>query len=321
MTESLVNAPLIGSLRDLEFRLEIKRAGITELLDEGPLLYRPFPAQKKPHPYPGPKRLAESLQPRKTRQIDNPVNQLKVIQQRILKRLLSEVVLPKYMFGAVSGKTTALNAAEHIRNERCTVVCMDISSFYPSVTPKHIYRVWNTVLRCPPKIASLLTKLTTFQFRLPQGAPTSPMLANIFLASIFVPVCAEGEELGLVITTWIDDIYFSGQNARLLIETVRATLAAHGLKTAARKLRILGPSDEKVVTGSRIGRTRTRAPHAVVADIRAAIHRLAVNKVPPEDEDRYRANLAGRLGYLGSVDARDAASLRDYAKRLKVRLK
>jgi hypothetical protein len=59
----------------------------------------------------------------------------------------------------------------------------------------------------------------------------------------------------------------------------------------------------------------------VVADIRAAMHRLAVNKVPPEDEVRYRANLAGRLGYLSSVDARDAASLRDYAKRLKLRLK
>ena len=321
MTESLVNEPLVGSLRDLEFRLGIKRAEIVELLDERPRLYRPFPAHKKPHPYPGPKRLAESLKPPKIRQIDNPVTQLKVIQRRILKRVLSEVVLPKYMFGAVSGKTTALNAAEHIRNERATLVCMDISSFYPSVTSQHIYRVWNTVLQCPPKIASLLTKLTTFQFRLPQGAPTSPTLANIFLASIFAPVCSECEGLGLVISTWIDDIHFSGQNARQLIETVRATLAANGLKSAAQKLRIEGPRDEKVVTGVRIGRTRTRAPHAVVSDIRAAIHRLAVNKVPPEDQVHYRANLAGRLGYLGSVDARAAASLRDYAKRLKVRLK
>jgi hypothetical protein len=129
MTESLVNAPLIESLRDLEFRLGAKRAEIAELLETRPLLYRPFQAKKKQHPYPGPKRLAESLKPLKTRQIDNPVPQLKVIQKRILKHLLSEVVLPAYMFGAVSGKTTTLNAAEHIGNERSTLVCMDISSF------------------------------------------------------------------------------------------------------------------------------------------------------------------------------------------------
>lgn len=322
MTESLVNAPLIESLRDLEFRLGTKRAEITALLEARHLLYRPFQASKRQHPYPGVKRLAEnSSKPPNTRQIDNPVQQLKVIQHRILQRVLSKVELPEYMFGAVAGKTTTLNAAEHIRNERSTLVCMDISSFYPSVTSRHIYGVWHSVLRCPPRLASLLSELTTFEFRLPQGAPTSPMLANIFLTSIFDPVCAECEELELVITTWIDDITFSGQNARRLIETVRATLASNGLKSAAQKLRIEGPCDEKVVTGVRIGRTRTRVPHKVVADIRAAIHRLAVNKVPAEDEVRYRANLAGRLAYLGSVDARDAASLRDYAKKLKVRLK
>jgi RNA-directed DNA polymerase len=321
MTEILVDAPLIESLRDLEYRLGTKRAEIAELLKERPLLYRPFQARKKQHPYPGAKRLAESSsKPPKLRQIDNPVKQLKVIQQRINERVLSKVALPGYMFGAVAGKTTALNAAEHIPNERSTLVCMDISSFYPSVTSQHIYRVWNTTLRCPPKIARLLTELTTFEFHLPQGAPTSPMLANIFLASIFAPVCAGCAELRLVVSTWIDDITFSGNAARDLIETVRATLAANGLKAAARKLKILGPSDQKLVTGVRVGRARTRAPHAVASDVRAAIHRLAIGGVHPDDEEPYRANLRGRLGYLGSLDAKDAANIRNYARALRVRL-
>lgn len=316
-----MDAPLIESLRDLEFRLGTRRAEIAELLKARPLLYRPFPAKKKRHPYPGAKRLAESAsKPPKTRQIDNPVKQLKLIQQRILARVLSKVQLPGYMFGAVAGKTTVRNAGEHIRNERSTLICMDINSFYPSVTSKHIYRVWNTTLQCPPKIAKLLTELTTVEFRLPQGAPTSPMLANIFLASIFAPVCAGCEELKLVISTWIDDITFSGHDARELIETVRATLAANGLKAAARKLRILGPCDEKLVTGVRIGRARTRLPHVLASEIRAAIHRLAIGSVPPEDEGRYRANLGGRLAYLGSLDAKDAANLRNYARVLGVRL-
>lgn len=321
MTGILVEGPLIESLRDLEFRLGIRRAELTGLLKGRAHLYHPFPAKKKPHPYPGVKRLSESnSKPPKTRQIDNPTKQLKAIQQRILARVLSKVQLPEYMFGAVAGRTTALNAGKHIPNERSTLVCMDISSFYPSVTSAHIYHVWNTTLQCPPKIAKFLTELTTFEFHLPQGAPTSPMLANIFLASILSPVCAGCEERRLVISTWIDDITFSGDAARELIETVRRTLAANGLKAAARKLRILGPCDEKLVTGVRIGRARTRLPHTVASEIRAAIHRLAIGGVPPEDEDRYRANLAGRLAYLGSLDAKDSANLRNYARVLRVRL-
>src|SRR5271157_5576624 len=134
MMESLLTMTTVGSLRDLEFRLGMKRGELYELISSRPSLYRPFEMPKKVHSYPGKLRRLAALKPIKYRKIDNPVKQLKDIQKRILKRILSEVELPAYMFGAVSGKTLVLQAKQHLVNQTSTLVRLDISSYYPSVT-------------------------------------------------------------------------------------------------------------------------------------------------------------------------------------------
>lgn len=257
----------------------------------------------------------------KYRQIDNPTRQLKDIQKRILEKILSRVDLPEYMFGAVSGKTLVAHAEKHVKNQASTLVRMDISSYYPNVTCHHVYIVWHVVLSCPPPVAKLLTELTTFQWHLPQGAPTSPAIANILLASIYAPVCLASERAGLTITTWVDDLIFSGPAAREVMETVRATLAAAGFKIAPEKREILGPKKEKNVTGVRIGRYGPRAPYRKMSELRAAIHRLAIEDIDAAEIARYRQNLSARIAHVGTIHAGDAAKLKRHAKKRGVALK
>ncbi len=208
MTELPIK-PIVGSLSDLEHRLGIRRDELRELLKGQSGLYHPFDTPKKKHPYPGKRRLEKlAAGPTEPRHIDNPIKQLKDLQRRILRCVLRDVDLPEYMFGAVAGKTLVDHAERHLKNQGSTLVRMDISSYYPSVTATHVYEVWNRVLGCPPPIAKLLTQLTTFEFHLPQGAPTSPALANIYLASIYAPICLLGEHKGLTISTWVDDLIF-----------------------------------------------------------------------------------------------------------------
>ena len=307
-------------MRDLEFRLGIKRAELRGLLKSHSPLYQPFQRPKKQHPYPGRLRRLDASKPAKYRRIDNPTKQLKDIQKRILEKVLSCVDLPPYMFGAVSGKTLVKHAAEHVRNQALTLVRMDISSYYPNITCRHVYTVWHDVLGCPPPIAKLLTELTTFEWHLPQGAPTSPAIANILLASIYAPVCLASKRAGLTITTWVDDLIFSGPAAREVMETVRATLAAAGFKVAREKREILGPKSEKVVTGVRIGKTAPRASHKKMGELRAAIHRLTVGGVPTPEHDRYCQNLSARIAHLATIHKGDADKIRRHAVRSGVTL-
>jgi hypothetical protein len=320
-TGILLMKPLVGSLRDLEFRLGVKRVVLRGLLSSGSSLYQPFLRPKKRHPYPGKLRNLDASKPVKYRQIDNPCKQLKVIQRQILKNILSRVDLPQYMFGAVSGKTLVQHAKKHVNNQTSTLVRMDISSYYPNVTCHHVYFVWHVVLGCPPPVAKLLTELTTFQWHLPQGAPTSPAIANILLASIYAPVCLASERAGLTITTWVDDLIFSGSAAREVMETVRATLAASGFKVAHEKREILGPRCEKVVTGVRIGRAGPRATHKKMSELRAAIHRLAIGAVGNAEMKQYRQNLSARIAHLATIHKGDAAKLTRYAAISGVTLK
>lgn len=302
--------PLVGSLSDLEYRLGIKRNELRELLSARSKLYRPYDTPKKKHPYPGKKRLEKLLKgPSKTRHIDNPTEQLKGLQRKALRTILSEVELPEYMFGAIAGKTLVQHAAVHVKNQTATLVRMDISSYYPSITCSHVYRVWNFVLGCPPPVAKLLTELTTFQFHLPQGAPTSPAIANIYLASIYAPICLMSEQKSLTISTWVDDLIFSGPQAQSVMESVRAVLASHGFRAAPEKREILGPQDEKIVTGARLGRFTVRAPHRKISELRAAIFQLRIGAVAPEDRERYVTNLTSRIAHVRQIHGKDAESL------------
>lgn len=259
--------------------------------------------------------------PVKYRRIDNPTKQLKDIQKRVLEKILSHAELPAYMFGAVSGRTLVDHAREHVKNQASTLVRMDISSYYPNVTCHHVYFVWHVVLSCPPPVARLLTELTTFEWHLPQGAPTSPAIANIFLASIYAPVCLASERSGLTITTWVDDLIFSGPAAREIMETVRATLAAAGFRIASEKREILGTKSEKNVTGVRIGRYGPRAPRRKMSELRAAIHRLAVGEIGAAEIERYRQNLSARVAHISTIHEADAAKLKRHAKKSGVVIK
>lgn len=314
--------PIVGSLSDLEHRLGIKRDELRELLKAQSELYHPYDTPKKKHPYPGKRRLEKlAAGPAKTRHIDNPVKQLKDLQRKILRRVLCGADLPEYMFGAVAGKTLVDHAKRHLQNQGSTLVRMDISSYYPSVTCIHVYFVWYAVLGCPPPIAKLLTQLTTFEFHLPQGAPTSPALANIYLASIYAPICLLGEQKGLTVSTWVDDLIFSGPGARTVMNTVRTILASHGFKAAPEKREIFGPRDTKVVTGGRLGRFTVRAPHRKMSELRAAIHRLRIGSVLPEDRERYLLNLTSRIAHIGQLHEGDAKKLIRLARQSAVLLK
>jgi RNA-directed DNA polymerase len=311
----------VGSLRDLEFRLGVKRNELHELLKHRRSLYHPFLVEKKPHPYPGKVRRVCDSGPLRYREIDNPVKQLKEIQRRIVDRILAGAELPNYMFGAVPGKSVALHACEHVKGQSSTIVRLDIKSFYPSITCGHVYKVWRTVLGCSPPVSRLLTELTTHDYRLPQGAPTSPAIANLLLALILTPVQEIARNKGITITTWVDDIVISGIESRELIEPVRKIIAANGFKIAPSKRVIMRSRSEKAVTGVRLGRFGPRAPYRKMSEIRAGIYRLASGRVPPDEIRKYLRNVVGRIAHVCLLSPVDGEKLSAYGAKLGVDLR
>lgn len=297
-----INKAPLRSLGELEYLLGVPRAALLRLAEWKPQ-YHPFPHTKPAKPH------TKRLTPGRPRVIDNPSEELKSVQAKILKRLLLPVELPGFLFGAVQKRSIRDHASAHVG--ATTVLKMDIKSYYPNITTHHVYRVWRSVLGCSPEIAGLLTRLTTCDYHLPQGAPTSPALANLLLASIYGPVLAACSEKGVTATAWVDDLTFSGFAAREVIETVRQVLAANGFKDSRRKRAVLGPRDPKVVTGVRLGKHGPRACRAKMSEIRAGIFNLSMGKVTANGLQHDLQSLQGKITHINSLCAADAKKLQD----------
>lgn len=284
----------------MEFLLGEDRATLLRLADWKPN-YAPFQLTKRPKPH--------SLAPvsPSSRRIDNPAEHLKRVQTKILRRLLIPVELPDFVFGAVPERSVVGHASRHLG--ATTVVKMDIQSFYPSITNRHVHKVWSDVLGCSPGIAYLLTRLTTCNFYLPQGAPTSPAIANLLLASFYGPVVKACLEKDVILTVWVDDLTFSGTRAREVIEAVRQALAANGFKPSRKKLFILGQRDAKHVTGPRLGRGKVRACRKMMGEVRAGIFNLQRGKYTSRGHDKDLESVQGKIAHIRFVCPADAQKL------------
>lgn len=91
---------------------------------------------------------------------------------------------------------------------------------------------------------------------LPQGAPTSPMLANLAMAAFDRELSDLAGSNGLTYTRYADDIAlstnkedFSRDKAARIIGQVYALMGAHGLSPNATKTRVVPPGGRKVLLG------------------------------------------------------------------------
>lgn len=288
-------------MRRLERVLGLSRNYIRAVAALAGRNYAPFEKPSKAKPF------QRKPVPPKRRIIDNPLAELKKIQSLIAKRLLQPLSLPSHICGGIKGKKVADNAAFHLDSR--VLLKIDIKQFFPSITNRHVYLVWSDLLNCSPEISSLLTRLTTFERHLPQGAPTSTMLANFVLYSCDSAIRDECRLRSIQYSTWVDDLAFSSYDPRPVIEVVVRVLRQQGFRVSRRKLEIAGPSARRVLNGVVLGRGFGVPPERL-SRIRSGIHKLAEGHVPATQIEHYVRSLRGSIAHISSINAKKAERLR-----------
>ena len=238
-----------------------------------------------------------------------PLGELKDIQRRILRRILNEYALPSVAHGGVKGKSPMTNAALHCG--KSLVVTQDIRNFFPSVSHKQVAKMFRREFQCGRDVVWLLTRLTTIDGQLPQGAPTSTAIANILLASA-VDKSAQtmAREREVAVTRFVDDFAYSGANARSLINNTARANSRVGLRTwrRKRKLRIMPAWDRQEVTGLTVNAsTGPSVPKEKRDRVRSAIHQLGHCSV--EMERKAIQSIRGRLNHVTRYNSGSGARL------------
>lgn len=205
------------------------------------------------------------------RLIESPKRTLKQAQRRILKEILEKVPPHDAAHGFSAGRSILTNARPHVK--QAVVVKFDLANFYPSVTFARVTAIFRS-LGYSREAAIWLARLTTsalpanipfvkeepsailpyLKRHLPQGAPTSPALANLSAYSLDVRLAGLARSFGANYTRYADDLTFSGSSRfgtslRDFIPLVGQIVRQERFRLNAGKRKILRSSGRLVVTG------------------------------------------------------------------------
>lgn len=238
----------------------------------------------------------------KTREFKVPDDQLKRVQRQILRGILDNCAISECTHGGVKGKSPETNARLHCGAS--LVVTMDIRRFFPSVCHRLVAKVFRTEFLCGRDVTWLLTRLTTIDGQLPQGAPTSTALANIVLAQAVDKIIQDlARSEGVEVTRFVDDYAFSGPKSRLLVNATAKQLSRLGLSIGRGndKLRFMPASQRQEVTGLTVNSPSGLSVSRPKRDcVRAAIHQLP--QLLPTERSVEIESIRGKIKYVAKFN-------------------
>jgi len=130
-------------------------------------------------------------------------------RQKSIARLLSKIHLPDYMFGSVHGKNNIKNAQQHLNHKHFLTI--DLKDFFSNINHHQVNAMFcNNGFS--PSVSRILTRLTTYQASLPQGAPSSPVIANLVFLEASYKLCDLAKNNDITFTTFLDDLTFSSNH-------------------------------------------------------------------------------------------------------------
>ncbi len=252
------NLPVIFSRKHLSQILNIPYLELSWMIDGTESLYKFYQIKKR--------------NGNGFRQIFSPYNSLRIIQQYIKYEILDVIPVHPKCTGFVKGKSILDNALPHKNKE--AILNMDLLKFFDTITQNRVYGIFRS-LGFAKNLAIDLAKLITVKLPqeyietfspkelkayreivpedsnvLPQGAPTSPLMANIILRRLDKRLAKLADTCKVDYSRYADDITFSGEVHNLpQIRLLKRIIRDEGFNVNWKKVGIYKKGRKQIVTG------------------------------------------------------------------------
>lgn len=330
----------ISSVPDLAERLELSVGQLAWLADVRSLERTVTDERLRNYRY----RALPRGEGRLPRLIEAPKARLKEIQRWVLREILQHVPAHEAAHGFVSGRSAVTHAKLHTRQQ--TVLRLDLKDFFASVSAGHVYRIFRTLGYTQP-VAHALTGISTnaipaaiwqqvprtadprlVQARfwlgrqlatphLPQGAPTSPALANLAAYRLDRRLAGLARASGFRYSRYADDLTFSGprdlRSGRERFEELVATIAREqGFALNRHKSALRSAAARQMVCGVVVNE-HPNVARAEYDRLRAILHNAARHGAESENRagiPQFEAHLRGRIAWISSLNPARGEKLR-----------
>lgn len=275
------------------------------------------------------------------RLIECPKCRLKTLQRQILTGILEKIPLHRAIHGFCKGRSVNTFTAPHVGQP--AILRMDLRDFFPCISAARVQAFFRTI-GYPEPVSDLLGALCTTatprhiwnapipdlnpaylrdyrvlytRRHLPQGAPTSPLLANLCFYRADCRLSGLARASGVQYTRYADDLAFSGpatfahRAARFSLH-VASILSEEGFVVSHRKTRVMRGGVRQHLAGLVINH-HANVPRPDFDLLKATLTNCA--RLGPESQNRqshpqFRAHLEGRVAYLESINPAKALRLR-----------
>jgi hypothetical protein len=279
------------------------------------------------------------------RLIEAPKETLRAVQRRILHGILDRVPVHAAATGCVRGRSVLDNARRHAGTR--LLLKMDLRDFFISIPAARVHALFRT-LGYPLETARYLTRLTTHatparvlhavpqedypspeerrrrqdwarrftQRHLPQGAPTSPALANLCAYRLDVRLAAAAGACRANYSRYVDDLAFSlpggdSSQARRIRAMAEEIIVQEGFAPNRRKTRLLPASQAQKITGLLVNRhpNPPRVEYERLKAILTNCRRYGPASQNRENRPDFRAHLQGRIAWFRLANPGKGAKL------------
>lgn len=221
------------------------------------------------------------------REISSPPHEIYFFQRKILSCLTSKYIKKQSVHSFVAKRNVETNASAHLNSK--IILNIDLIDFFPSI---HFGRVRGVFQSYPlsfnPRVSSVLAQICCFKGKLPQGAPTSPIISNFICRGLDEMLLAYAKKNGCRYTRYADDITFSFNHPKFPEGVVIGTgegkscvlnpeliglIEKNDFKINPEKTRIQDCGGRQVVTGLTVNK-KVNVRRKYVRNIRAILHDL-----------------------------------------------
>jgi RNA-directed DNA polymerase len=264
------------------------------------------------------------------RVIEAPKPRLKSLQHQILTELVDNIPPHPAAHGFCKGRGIQTFAASHVAQS--LVLRMDLEDFFPAISGVRIQTLFRAA-GYPESVADLLGGLCSNAIprapgiyrrpHLPQGAPTSPALANLCAYRLDCRLTGLAQSAGAVYTRYADDLAFSGGESfnhcveRFLLHAA-AIASEEGFSVNHRKTRVMRQGVRQHLAGLVTNRKINvmRPDYDRLKAILTNCIRQGPASQNRDNHPAFRQHLEGRVSFVESVNPQKGQRLRAMLARI-----
>ena len=251
-----------------------------------------------------------------TRVIDSPNKQLKRIQIQLGKKIYDihknyidqKRIASNISHGFETGKGIITNARIH-KNKKY-LLNIDIANFFSSINFGRVQGYFNKSqeFMFSKEVSTIISQLVCYAKKLPQGAPTSPIISNLIFNIVDLRILSLAKKYRLSYTRYADDMSFSTNNRSFktdyieFIKELKVLLKNSGFDINESKTRLEYYSSRQEVTGLTVNK-KINARRKFIKQTRAMVDQLLkTDSFKIDGVIGTQEQLEGRLAFINQLD-------------------